>query len=136
MVVRDWLGRKKWISEASLGDAYLYSDLQQSCNHAQGPVTDRIGCLCTKSLWWSHRLARPLLPREALELMGLPSFPATTEAAGWQSPWSHVLDTVPEPVLQRIAGNGLHMACVAAVLLWALGNQTETLYGGLAAQRE
>ena len=109
---------------ASVNNEDMYCDLSQTCTYAKG-LTNRIGCLLTKSSGWSHRLARPLLPREALELMGLPVFPSTVQTVGWQSPWMDGLDSTPEPVLQRIAGNGLHMACVLATLVWALADQTE-----------
>ena len=62
---------------------------------------------------------RSLLPEEALEVMGFPMWP--TEGLPYVTPWRDAIDDLSPCAIRSLAGNGMHAAVLAHVLLFALG---------------
>lgn len=111
---------ERWILEHDLDPHNQFCDLTQRLAYAKGTTT-AIGCLLTNSCWYSHGAKRPLAPAEQIQLMGVPVFPSVAERAGWACPWATLLLGLPHADARRLAGNGLHVACVGAMLMWGFG---------------
>ena len=101
-----------------------FYDVTQSLAYCK-KAKRRIGCLLTKTLWWSHADNRAMHAREALQVMGLPMLGAVVEEAGWKPPFGNVMDSMTPSTIRRFAGNGLNMPCVAALLLWCWGHAVD-----------
>ena len=111
---------EQWILEHDVDPRLLFFDLTQRLAYCKGMKT-MIGCILTKSVWYSHGAKRPLTPVEQVQLMGIPVFPSLVERASWSCPCASLLVGTPRQDVARLAGNGLHLACVGAVLIWRFG---------------
>ena len=84
--------------------------------------------LMTRSVPWSYRYKRELLPLEALEVMGVPIFdehlPQTL--IGLQSigcPYKHLLDSsLGDVEVRRLAGNGMSLQVMGVAFLCGLSS--------------
>ena len=113
-------GYRRWMVDHNLDPALHFSDLHQTCKYSKGPSTS-LGCVLIQSKWYSHASGRLLLPMEAFQLMGVPAYRSCADACGWSCPWAVLLESMKDGDVARLAGNGLHVPCVAAVFMWALG---------------
>ena len=111
------LGHEEWNGEA-------FYDISQSLKYCK-KAQHHIGCLLTKTRWWSHEDERAMSAREALQVMGLPMLGPVAAAAGWKPDFGDAMDLMSPSRVRRFAGNGLHMPCVAALLLWCFGHAVE-----------
>jgi hypothetical protein len=89
-----------------------------------GLPRDTLGCLLTKSSFWCHEVQRELIPKESLQVMGLPVFANVVKTCGWGGPLARAFaeGQMGHRHLRRLAGNGMHMPSIGAALLWALCN--------------
>ena len=101
-----------------------YSDLTQNLSY-MGKPGSKIGCLLTRSKWWSHSAVRELLPMEAVELMGLPVMQHSIDGAGWYGPWQPGVWMLSMANMKHIAGNGMHCGSICAMLVWVLGEAVD-----------
>ena len=81
------------------------TDQTEKYGLVEGPYARR---LLLKTMPFNLLLQRPQLASEAMLQMGMPAF---------EEPWRTFLSTTPDVVIREVAGNGLHPAVYAAVLL-------------------
>ena len=101
-------GYMDMVEAGSFPPPYL-ANLSQNASWAGRP-SRMVGCLTKNTKYWSLGLGRPMLPSEALKVMGMkaqhmPRDPSTTFS---------------ENELRAFAGNGLHIPSVGAVLMYTI----------------
>ena len=84
-----------------------------------GQLTSFVPTLLRRSLVWSQRHKRPLIGKEHLIVMGIPTF--SREMAGdFEVPWLDTMGQFDDCTLKAFAGNAVHSMIAGALSLWAL----------------
>ena len=126
--IRDWEALVRM--QLSLQPGQVASRIMNSTqNPERCPITKLCPTLLTKSRLWSMRHQRHLLLAEMCEIQGF----ACLTSSQYPCPFrAEVLESdlgkkgaIPDGAMRRMIGNGMHMHCIGAMILFALSCTTK-----------
>ena len=101
--------------------------LSNHCNARGGSMSEVVGTLLTTSMYWSFQHGRCLLPKEALQVQGVPilSHPemdSSMEASLKSNPVLGVVDKLSAAEIKQLAGNAINACVAASIVTWIVAN--------------